>query len=270
MKIGSLFSGIGGLDIACERAFGGETVWQVEGIDLSVALAAEVEPVDPKTLAKLRSYARHGEFNRRVLARHWPDARQLCDVRTITKASLLDRLANNSDLGVWCDRCTEEDTMGRGGWYRKLTQEQVDESVRMYEAGMSCGDIGAYFGVSRQSMWDLLRRRTDMRGKKRKGADNHFHRGGTKADPRAHDLVERAIKKGVLTNPGSCESCGASPRFKDGRTGVQAHHDDYNKPLEVRWLCQPCHHEWHKHNTATPREVAAEAPQVDVICGGFP
>ena len=42
-----------------------------------------------------------------------------------------------------------------------------------------------------------------------------------------------------LENPGICEQCG-------GNRMVEAHHDDYNRPFEVRWLCRGCHREWHK------------------------
>lgn len=38
-----------------------------------------------------------------------------------------------------------------------------------------------------------------------------------------------------------CEICGNEV--------AQAHHDDYSKPLDVRWLCTTHHAEWHKHNT---------------------
>lgn len=44
-----------------------------------------------------------------------------------------------------------------------------------------------------------------------------------------------AITSGRLTRQ-PCEVCGVLSR-------VQAHHDDYSKALQVRWLC-PLHHKW--------------------------
>ena len=156
------------------------------------------------------------------------------------------------------------------GKLKKLTPEQAEESVRLYEQGLSCGAIGAYFGVSRQAMWDLLRWRTTMRSNLRYGKDNHFDRGGSIADDPAQNLLEQAVEDGIVERVYVCEVCGDSGVFKDGRTKIQAHHDDYNKPLTVRWLCQRCHHEWHKENHAKAKEVQQELAAVDVICGGFP
>lgn len=48
---------------------------------------------------------------------------------------------------------------------RKLTPDQVVEAVGLYQEGWSCQALGSRYGVSRQSMWDLLRRRTTMRPK---------------------------------------------------------------------------------------------------------
>ena len=49
---------------------------------------------------------------------------------------------------------------------------------------------------------------------------------------RAHNSVANAVRAGKLVKQ-PCEVCGAE--------NVHAHHDDYAKPLEVRWLC-PAHH----------------------------
>ena len=57
---------------------------------------------------------------------------------------------------------------------------------------------------------------------------------------RAGEIVLYAIKTGKITK-GSCEDCGTDK-------AVHGHHDDYAKPLAVRWLCSAHHNEWHKKN----------------------
>lgn len=51
--------------------------------------------------------------------------------------------------------------------------------------------------------------------------------------------VRREIAAGRLCRE-PCEVCSAPV--------THAHHDDYGKPLDVRWLCAECHREWHKRN----------------------
>jgi hypothetical protein len=59
---------------------------------------------------------------------------------------------------------------------------------------------------------------------------------------RAHKSVQMAIERGELVRPLHCEECGGlGRRYRDGRARIHAHHDDYGKPLKVRWLCGDCH-----------------------------
>ena len=56
----------------------------------------------------------------------------------------------------------------------------------------------------------------------------------------AHNIVSNAIRdKKLFRMP--CEVCGIIE-------GVHAHHDDYAKPLNIRWLCSFHHRQWHKCN----------------------
>lgn len=50
-------------------------------------------------------------------------------------------------------------------------------------------------------------------------------------------MVSVAIQRGRLQRQ-PCEECG-NPK-------AEAHHDDYSKPLDVRWLCAVDHRAWHE------------------------
>jgi len=57
---------------------------------------------------------------------------------------------------------------------------------------------------------------------------------------KAHNMVNNAVRDGKLF-PLPCEVC-----FKTH--DLHAHHDDYAKPLNVRWLCSAHHSQWHAEN----------------------
>ena len=215
----SLFSGLGGLDLAADAA-GFVTVGQCEWAN----------------------------YPTKILEKHWPCVPRWRDIRTLTGRSFREEV------------------------YMAAHRKDYDNAVKMYESGFSIEEIADYFGVTRQSMWKCLKRRgVEFRDNTRYGLENRFWRG-TKADDRAQNILEKAVQKGIIQRKTVCECCGASGTFSDGRSMVQAHHTDYNKPLDVIWLCQKCHHEWHKHNKAKEVVPSEAMPRtnVDVLSGGFP
>lgn len=56
---------------------------------------------------------------------------------------------------------------------------------------------------------------------------------------RVREATARRIKVGLLIKQ-PCEICGTN-------NNIQAHHDDYNDPMNVRWLCSWHHAEHHKN-----------------------
>src|SRR5690348_6789417 len=83
-------------------------------------------------------------------------------------------------------------------------------------------------------------------------AGNRGKRAYTDRNPAkraAHVNAGNAIRDGRLIRQ-PCEVCGEK---------AQAHHDDYSKPLDVRWLCTRHHAEWHKHNTPACPDQSEQA-----------
>ena len=62
-------------------------------------------------------------------------------------------------------------------------------------------------------------------------------------------IVNDARRKGILTAL-PCEICG--------EIQAEAHHHDYDKPLDVKWLCRKHHRAYHKGSFIIVGENNAE------------
>lgn len=54
----------------------------------------------------------------------------------------------------------------------------------------------------------------------------------------ARALVNHSLRDGKIVKPFVCENC------KEEKP-LEAHHHDYEKALDVAWLCKTCHWDWH-------------------------
>lgn len=132
---------------------------------------------------------------------------------------------------------------------RVMVRRACDVCGREYEAVAQKVRIGRYLTCSVACGHKrAVAKRTDFVG--RTGADNPNWKGGISLGSHAHyvekfkaknpekvaahQAVKEAIRKGILTRPAACSKCSKACK-------PQAHHDDYSKPLEVRWLCVGCH-----------------------------
>jgi hypothetical protein len=75
----------------------------------------------------------------------------------------------------------------------------------------------------------------EAKDRARKSSEDEFKR----RQQAAHSAVAAAVVSGALVRSSHCERC---PTVADNTV---AHHHDYDKPLDVEWLCRPCHGKHH-------------------------
>ena len=71
-------------------------------------------------------------------------------------------------------------------------------------------------------------------------------RNHKESDPKkihARSILNGAVRHGKIQRPSQCQKCGTIGM-------VYAHHEDYDKPLDVEWLCSECHGKRHRKEFA--------------------
>ena len=99
---------------------------------------------------------------------------------------------------------------------------------------------------ARQNTYDKKYRegRTEEQRQRRRDWEREYNqRPDVKKRKDANQYVKLAIKFGDLTRPDTCDRCGKECK-------PEAHHEDYDKPLDVMWLCKECHEGAHHYEQA--------------------
>jgi predicted nucleic acid-binding Zn ribbon protein len=104
-----------------------------------------------------------------------------------------------------------------------MFDQERQQVVTMRKLGMTYAEIAATLEIDRQGVYWLMDPRKEQ----------------------ARSLVKIAVRYGILKRPPRCEHCQKEPpkrRSKGAKTWkLAAHHEDYDKPVDVVWLCPYCH-----------------------------
>ena len=125
-----------------------------------------------------------------------------------------------------------------GDGYLNKCKECVKARVLIHR-GKNLNDIRAYDrkrGRTEKRKARVRQNQKDNPEVHNKATRKHYTKNKEKSY--ASGLVSRALERGILVR-GRCEVCGTNKR-------VEGHHDDYFKPLSVRWLCYIHHKESHR------------------------
>lgn len=135
-----------------------------------------------------------------------------------------------------------------------MTRDQ--EIVELRKSGMMQKDIATRFGLTRARVGQICEAmglpvgprggaRPGSKGRKRGTWKQKLLAAGDLPWRQYRDLEKqiareelgKAIRRGEVKKPSNCERCRGTFAAKR----IHGHHTNYEKPLDVQWLCQDCH-----------------------------
>ncbi len=109
----------------------------------------------------------------------------------------------------------------------------------MRSEGLSWRAIGRELGIDARRVQRIVEPETGRRYSETARRWKDRNPAKAKAHVPVWDTLRTALRNGSVVRPDSCENCGIS-------CVPHGHHDDYAKPLDVRWLCAKCHAAVHR------------------------
>ncbi len=131
--------------------------------------------------------------------------------------------------------CSTKD--GLQGWCKSCRAEH--QQTEKGKASQQKSDRKRYLGNKEKLLQDSKDYKETKAGKESQRKSDRIRCLAHPEKRKAIQVVNSAIRAGKFHRPDFCESC-----FQENF--VQGHHPDYDKPLEVDWLCPECHRKLHK------------------------
>lgn len=147
---------------------------------------------------------------------------------------------------VYLNSCKECMKIYKQQHYQNNKQTYLDKAKKQRESNPEeyKAYLNKYYQDNKQHILEQnkIYQKTDKGKKVRKlCVTNYLSKANNRIKYNAHKKVLRALKSGKLAKPSMCTICG-------GNLPLEGHHVDYNKPLEVIWVCKQCHENIHHLN----------------------
>jgi hypothetical protein len=136
----------------------------------------------------------------------------------------------DTNSGKTCSKCGETKPLDEFYRHPQMTDGRLGKCKECTKK-----DVKRRYDMNPEVIAAYERKRTQTPHRKAKAIEyQHTRRTKFPEKYKARQAVANAIRDGRLVRQ-PCEVCGS--------LNVEAHHDDYSKPFDVRWLCFKHHRE---------------------------
>ena len=137
--------------------------------------------------------------------------------------------------------------------YRKTHKEKFSISDKKYrhEHKEQCRTNGRNYGLRHKEKIAKHKKLYRATAKERTAEYGKMYKEKHKKETQARSLFASRVRSGKIIRPDKCSKCGKTRK-------VEGHHEDYDKPFEVIWLCKSCH--WILHTELKRKENLTCSP----------